>query len=58
MCEQAALTGLDGTGDSCCTQLCDVNDADFTCSSPQQECLPLFDTMDPIYGHVGQCRLP
>ncbi len=39
----------------CCTVHCDVSDPSDPCVVPGQQCVPLFNPSDPIYGAVGAC---
>jgi hypothetical protein len=57
-CEEAAVVGLGCTADFCCTELCDTSDSGFACTGADQQCVPLFNENDPLYGSVGQCQVP
>ena len=58
MCRDAATVGPGCAHDFCCTQLCDLGATDPGCTLPLQSCTPLFVNDDPLYAHVGVCRVP
>ncbi len=58
MCVTAERYGPGCADERCCTELCDVDDASFTCEDADQVCVPLFDANTPEIGHVGNCVMP
>ena len=58
MCTDAATYGPDCAYDLCCTELCDITDAAFTCAGPDQQCVALFEPTDPHFANVGACMVP
>ncbi len=57
-CREQALVGSTCDYEWCCTELCALDDVEFTCQGIDQQCLPLPDTTPQNYAHVGQCRVP
>ena len=58
MCTDAASYGPGCAYELCCTEYCDITDLAFTCAGPDQQCVALFESTDPLYANVGACMVP